>query len=385
MSDGEASVSSAIQLRWSSIYAFMKCMRKYDLSYRQHLVKRTGADNRARVLGSHVHAGIEAALRASFAGEKSVTKLVTAAVNGVRTYNRNELKEDQKRYDWETKTFVPDTAYFSMMADVLISAIAIIRYQVPRIGLGTRYRVATIRDVMGDTDMVDGDIDRAMIEWNFNVPIILENGNAYILSGTVDSVLQDIKTGEYIIFDWKCRAIIPPELLVDLDGQLKFYAAVINKLGGKISQTCQYQIRSNVPQPAKLTDKTKKVSTQNISSTWEVWAESVRALGLNPDDYADTMKPKMKDETAFTCPIRTPVTPISAHLIMNNVLQIGEAIRYAEEHSQFPAIPSSVGCQFCEFKSYCRVADHGGDLKYIIETEYDYGLVDEDEFDTVEE
>lgn len=304
-----------ITLRWTSVRTYLGCQRRYDLAFRQQLVRQQSSETRARILGSHVHAGIAAALEHAFYAPAGTAPsdlgLVTAAVGGARQYNQDQTETDKKVYDHDTRTWRRDEDYYLMMRDVLVQAIAILRYQVPRIGLGTRYRVPSVaevitnsqRDTLVPSDQVTSDYRVPMIEWTFAESWVLENGNPYILTGTIDTVLQDIETGEYIIWDWKTRQQMPQERLIDLDGQLKLYAAVLNRMGARITRACQYQIRDRVPQPVKLTDKKGKISTANILTTWEVWSEDCRRMGEDPEKYREVMMPKMHPPEDFTRPV----------------------------------------------------------------------------------
>lgn len=379
-------MSNPIVLRWSSILAFMHCQRKYQLAYVKNISRKPGIDSRALILGSHVHAGIQAALESSFKG-RDTDKQVFAAIAAVRQYNRENTELGRTVLDYETRSQVRDDEYYAMMTDVLIQAEMMLRFQIPRIGLGTKYRVASVGEVLhGSAGIGVLDVE-PMIEWKFEQtfqspnpigfqPAIkgVKGGHVYqdyIITGTIDTVLQDIETGEYLIFDWKTRSVMPREKLVDLDGQLRLYAAIVNRLAGRtvITQTCQYQMRTSVPKQAELTTK-GKVSMAAIASTWAVWSKSLIDMGLDPADYEEQMRPKLRAETDYTNPIFTPVTPLSSKLILENVLRIGEAIRYAETHNSWPSIPSLTGCQFCSFTNICRVQDFGGDVDYVVESEY---------------
>lgn len=365
---------SVITLRWSSIAAYMGCQRKYDFAYNQGLVRKPGPEAAARILGSHVHAGIDAALRLSFDHDAPTIDLVTQVVAAARRYNHETRNHDQKVYDWETRTFVPDIDYRVMMDNLLEQAITILRYQVPRIGLGTKYRVASVGEVIGGSTSEYEAHEDPMVEWQFTEPFEFD-GNDYLITGTADTVLQDIETGEYLLVDWKTRAVMPDERLVDLDGQLKLYAAVINHLAGKnvITRTCQWQLLTKVPQPVKLTEKKREVSKAAPASTWEIWSESVAALGLDPEDYRAEMEPKMHAPGFYSRPVFTPVTPAASHRTLDNVLRIGEMIRYSRERQSWPSLPSLKGCQWCDFKNLCRVRAYGGDEQFVIDTEYEIG------------
>lgn len=396
-----------ITLRWSSLYAFMKCQRKYRLAYKEGWRRRVSSESRALILGSAIHAGIQDALNLiHYAPESDAAALTAAARQGARDWLARHHDPDKQVYDWDRREWVPDEEYDLMMRDVEVQALNVLAYQIPRIGLGTKYRVPTVAEVIGrDPEFcytcetygavdagrcevcgADSTLNLPAIEWQFSEVFRLENGNEYEITGTIDTVLQDIETGEYIVADWKSRANIPPERLIDLDGQLKLYGAIINHMAGYpvITKTLQYQMRTLVPKPARITEKKRQVSVASISSTWEVWSESVRQLGLDPEQYREQMEPKLHPPEHFTLAVFTPITPIGNKLAIDNALRIGEAIRFAETTGSFPGIPHSMGCQFCGFKNYCRTLEVGGDTETVLAMDYEQGEFDAFE-DDVEE
>lgn len=357
-----------LKLRWSSVLAFAKCQRKYDYTYNQHLTRKTGLDTRARTLGSHVHAGVAAALLASFEGG-SVDSMVEAAVRAVRVYNTENTNQEQTVFNYERQRKEPDEPYLHMMADILIQAIQIVRYQVPRLGIGTKYRVVSDIDIFGTNES-----GKPLVEWHF----VCEAG-AFEVTGTIDAVLQDIDTGEYVLVDWKTRGVIPDHRLIDLDGQLKLYAAAVNNLAHSsiITKVIQFQLRSIVPKPAKLTEKRQEVSVAAASSTWEVWAESLSSIGIDPEPYRAQMTPKLHPAEDFTLAVVSPVTRYSTALIINDVLGYGQAIMDSTARGFFPGIQSVMGCQFCDFKRLCATRQNGGDIQHVIDNEYEVVSVEE--------
>ncbi len=392
-----------LNLHWSSVLTAAKCLQKYKLSYVDNLQKKAGKDSRAMILGSHVHAGIALALIDAFNGASPEHQL-TAAIRGARMYAADNIKTNQTIYDWEKGEDVPDVGYQQMMADILIQAIAVLRYQYPRLGIGTRYRVASTDEVFEDHSDADPERGTPFVEWHFERQSSIYNGamgldsdgnftvplaDTFILGGTVDAVLVDLQTKEYVIIDWKTRAVIPNLALVDLDGQLKLYAAVINAIANArvITQAIQWQLRSVVPKPVVLTEKTKEVSKANISTTWEVWSESVRAMGLDPEKWRDSMGPKMHPATDYTLAVASPITRASSSVVPQSILQYGQIIANAERTGAYPMIPSSMGCQFCSFKRICQTRINGGDVDFVIEKEFEQKTTDLDEigeFDQVE-
>lgn len=390
-------ITDVIPLRWSSISYFARCQRRYSLGYIQHFIRKPGPESRARILGNHIHAGFQAALLLHFRdGRVGAEALKNAAVAASRKFNQDNIIQGKTYFDYESKSEKIDSAYYEMMQDVVIQANHVLNYQIPRIGLGTKYRVASIGEVLGFDVGPSILNDHPFVEWNFHQPVFWSNAAGfdgsyeYDITGTVDAVLYDLQTKEYVVFDWKSRKAMPQTRLIDLDGQLKLYAAIINHRAAgsgikqQIAHTVQYNMLTAVPKPVTLTEKKREVSKSVGSTTWEVWSESLRGMGLDPADYEE-LREKMHAASWFTNPVSTPVTPISSRAILLNVLQWGEAIRIGMTTGSFPALPSMTGCQYCDFKSYCAAHDNGGDIDFVLQNDYMPGDPDGDEMEeTVE-
>lgn len=385
----------SIDLRWSGQYAFMKCQRRYRLEYIEGWHKRPSVESRARFLGSAVHAGLQDVLHLVHANpDAPEAAKLRAARDGMLAWVNEHYDIQREKWDYERREWVSDDAYHLMVEDVRRAAYTVLAYQVPRLGFGSRYLVPTVGEVLGRDaqfcyacetygSVESGRCTRCgkdslnslpAIEWNFNTTVTTEEG-PYNFTGTIDAVLKDAETGEYVVADWKVRQMFHDERLVDLDGQLKFYAAIINYEAAVpvITKTLQIQLLNRTPKPAKLTEKTRRVSLAAIASTWEVWSQSVAALGLDPEQYRAEMEPKLQSPEHYTRLVETPVPLAQNHYILANALQIGHAIRRSIENDSFPGIPSSMGCQYCPFKNYCRVLEVGGDTEAVLELEYEQG------------
>lgn len=354
-------------LRWSSIGAFMKCQRRYEYAYFRKLVRK-GRPSRPLLLGSVVHAGLQGALVHSYTDPNATDReLVKAAILGTQLYRRQN--QDMKAVDWKGER---DENYFIAWMDVMKTAEQILSYQVPRIGLGKRWRVASTSDVFGAENA-------PMVEYNFHAMLDKDTE----LTGTIDAVMRDTETGELVLFDWKTRGAMPDERLVDMDGQLKFYAMALELMGSApIRRVVQYQIKNTAPKPAELTEKKKQVSRGNISSTWEVWSASLIGLGYNPNDFLD-MRDKLPHEREFTNPIETMLNDVIINRYTQNVLMIARAVRFAETNGEFPALQSIANCKYCEFAPVCSIGEAGGNVDFVMQTEYETGEAKVDDNDTL--
>ena len=371
-------MSDQLSLSWSGMNAFMSCPRKYQLGYIEGLVRPDSGHSLTPVTGSHVHAGWEAALRSRFEHpQAALGSLVRDALFGIRNYRIENLDASRQIYSYEENKFVPDEAYFSMMDRAFDDAREIIEYQVPRFDW-ERYQPVSLEDLFGDraAEILEHStslhrVDQPLVEWAFALPARFEDGSTATVNGVIDAVVFDRQQVEYIMIDWKTRRSMPDPVLVALDGQLQLYGAVINAFAGEslIRRGVMYQIAMSVPKQAKTTQK--NVPSMAIpGSTWEVWSNSVKMLGFDPEDYREDMLPKMQPPEHYTNPVEIALNLDVDRRTFENLAEAVSLITSATEAETFPGILSSTGCQFCPFKKICHAYQGGGDADTIIQKEF---------------
>lgn len=389
-----------LRLSWSSIQSFLSCQRKYDLTYRENIQRIPSAASRLMMLGSTVHAGIEAALQAEFeidyhqnAGR--VDWLVTAAVTRAREYVEQSTIPNKKIKDYSNGGVLTlDQDYYNMMREVSQLAVSLLRFHIPLIGLGDRYLVPTVRDVVSglppEYRHEEGQEPIPAIEWHFEFPVD-ENT---ILSGYIDTILWDTVEQEYVIVDWKTRGSFPDDRMALIDGQLHLYAAVVNSMAehingvSPINRVMMYQLKTKTPSPASIHAKTGIPNTgaRSYDTTWEVWKATL-PKGIDPDRYWNVMKDKVKQPSEFQHPVMGAVTDTSSQLAVDNVKAAVYAIRAAlESGTPLPAILSSNKCQWCDFTMLCtNVLRYGGDPSSILSEFYQPRSTDAIELEMAEE
>lgn len=358
--------SKGLTVSWSKMQTFLKCQRQYELSYVEGLDAKPKADDRPKLLGSAIHAAIQAAIQYVFQtvtpDEKELTRL---AVQAARNYIRDNTVANATVYNYERGQHEVNSAYYDMMNELLIVAPVLAEYHVPRIGIGKRFRPVS------RGELVKGAGDTCAVEWTINHKL-----KTHTITGIVDTVLWDEEAGDYVIVDWKVRDSFPHDTMALLDGQLHLYAAILNAQGAKIGRVCMFQLKSKTPSPASISVRTSLPNTGAASydTTWEYWVKTLPA-GINPEEYREQMLPKLKQDSDFIRPVFNGVTATSSSLALDNALQTITAMVQANKQlakgEGLPAVLSSTQCRFCPFWRLCAGAlRYGGDVTEVVETEY---------------
>lgn len=322
---------SEVRVSWSGLTKLLSCPRSYELAYIDRLEAKPSAADRSRILGSAFHAGIAA----HFMGENPIAAA------------RDTLSN-------------PPQDLAPMYNELVVLVGELLSYYLPDL---SDYKI-----VYKD-EIVPTEPHEPAVEWKIEVPF-----DNYIVTGIIDAVVRDTLTGEVIIMDWKLRSQFLPMDISGLDGQLHFYAAALNQMAGKqvINSVCQWQFRAKLPSPASISLRNSKPNTgaESYDTTWRRWCETLPA-GIDPSEYEELMKPKMKNDGDFSMPTLTIVTPTSNTMAIANTQAAVYMLKALKNLDAMPALMSSMNCKFCEFSRLCSGAlRYGGNIQPVVDEYY---------------
>lgn len=373
-----------LRLSWSAIQSFLSCQRKYDLTYNENLQRKPSAAHRNLILGSAFHAGLEEALLDTFEGEYhqmvgTQEWCVSRAVAAAKRYIAQSTVKNKEIKDWENGGVkVRDDQYYAMLLDTEVVVTALLRFHIPLIGLGTRYTVPTVADVLSGQPPeyrgTDGTPIPA-IEWHFEYQLDPDT----VISGYIDSIVWDNEVGEYVMIDWKTRGTFPDDAMAMIDGQLHLYAAIVNDMALQhsgvtpINKVLMYQMKTKTPSPASIHAKngTPNTGAASYDTTWEHWKATL-PKGINPDRYYEVMKNKVKQPTDFQRLVDAAATEVSGMMALDNIRAAVSSIRSALDSGKpMAAILSSDKCKWCDFMMLCgNVLRYGGDASTLLSEFY---------------
>lgn len=322
---------------WSEMQTFMECNRKWWLRYGEGLEPKGGDDGYNRLLGSAFHAGM-----AEYADTLDIGRAIQSA----------------SEYLSENTQATSDQEYLDMVNNVHSDVYTMLRYYLPRTGIGTQYRVALVGELFPDAP----DADARMVEWSFHTDKI---------KGTIDAVLFDNETEEYVLVDWKTRSSFPFDDAAHLDGQLHLYIAALKVMtDAPLNRAIMWQFKVKTPAPASISKVNNLPNTGAASydTTWEEWCRTLPD-GIKPEKYETLMRPKLKTDDDFMRKTEILITPQSVYNTvtvtqgvlsqMENVGKLGMA-----EPMLVPAIQSVHACKMCPFYRLCGgVLRYGGDVE----------------------
>lgn len=399
---------------WSEMQSFMKCQRQHELTYHENLQKIPTKASEARIFGTVMHAAMAANLHNQHRPYEQRRKIAANEAHRVI-----DLETLPNKLLQTANGEVIDTFYYMMMEEMHYFVPVLIEYVLQHIDLD-RFYVPKAGEILplGDWAFCDNckgsglvnvaskscpscfgigfdktygrmcgcveakdcsacagsgystaKAEALMIEWRF------EHG---YFNGIIDAMLCDRHTQDIILVDWKFRKQFPNSEVAALDGQLPFYAAVLNGMGAQITKTIMWQIRRSVPKPATI-NQNGMPSIAAQDTTWEYWVETLPSdlrdkLHLN--EWRDKLEGKLKDTADYINPIINHVNETSSDLAMDNALAVVRSMEFArklyEEGHAMPAALNTEACKFCDFFTLCRSPfKWGGDARELIALEYE--------------
>jgi len=209
-----------------------------------------------------------------------------------------------------------------------------------------------------------------LIEFPVEVPI--DDGDSYI--GYIDWVARHKPSGQVWLWDFKFRKSLQVDWVEEMDLQKPIYMKHVTDLGIDPIGTICGQIKSTAPKKPAMTKK-GTLSKAKITTTWEIYRDTVIENGLDIADYED-MKDKLKD-VEFIRLSRAFRTHEELQRTWDTVF-IRSVKQIKTQSTSFEPPPRSIGfmnCNNCKFRDIC-IEDLKGrdteDLKNQFQRREDY-------------
>lgn len=187
-----------------------------------------------------------------------------------------------------------------------------------------------------------------LIEFPVEVP--LDDGDSYI--GYIDWVARHKPSGQVWLWDFKFRKSFQADWVEEIDLQKPVYMKHVIDLGIDPIGTICGQIKSTAPKKPAMTKK-GTLSKAKITTTWEMYRDTVIENGLDVADYED-MQDKLKD-MEFIKLSRAFRTHEELERTWDTVFV--RSVNQIKNQTLLPEPPPrSIGymnCNFCQFRDIC--------------------------------
>lgn len=208
-------------------------------------------------------------------------------------------------------------------------------------------------------------------ELAFQVPLRSPTGRKFrppvYYAGRIDKLIQDAH-GKIWIAEFKTWSQIDLDRL-KLEMQPSAYIWALRQQYDLEVEGVMYTIlRKKVPRRPALLVSGELSRARNIDTTYEVYLDTIREHGLDPEDYQDVLEVlKEKGNTFF---IREPVRRTK-----KEIEEFGERLYSIVREMLDPKLPiypspEPLKCRTCQFKPVCIALAEGQDVDFILQTQY---------------
>jgi hypothetical protein len=365
---------SKTKISHSEMYALKTCPRRWAYQYKERLQRKGKRSTYNMLVGSAVHAGLAAALREVFVRQKTDAKNLSYPINAAEILKAGVVGVQEWQMAENSKVDINLTWANDILIDISSAAYiakSVLTYQLPQFDFDNVWYVLSIFDVLGEGYSPDEPFIEYPFEWALP--------GSFFLKGAIDAALYNAEDGRSYIIDWKVRGVIGSAQQAEMDGQLPLYlAALVYNRYGDVSKgdewaIAMWELLNEVPRPAALTTKLVPSLTKQ-KTTWDVWAESIRVAGFNPESYRAQMEGKLRSPETYR---RMTIIPRSPALLEDALQTAGAWASLAKQYTENSATSSALAvynymtCQMCPYKLLCNAQRHGDNVDYLLATEFE--------------
>lgn len=321
-------------LSYSRTAEWLRCRYRWGLHYERKVSPR--ADNRAPHLGSAVHVGMAAALRAHAVGlaESQIYLELNMAITAFTV----EYLDSHTLFDEEVVA----------AEEICDTAISIATRAIKWLNLDDWETV-----VHDDIPLIDRQVVIPLKGWAG-------------FQGYFDWVALHKPTGQIWLIDHKVRKQFQPVESEEVSLQMATYQRILRKMGINAVGSRTLQIRSSMPSTPTL-NKNGAMSRSQITTDWPTYEKALIASGLNPDDYREEMQPKLVAPFQMWATAYRGPAEIEA-VWQQTIVPASREMHYKRRY--FPRNMGFMNCQGCWAKRICLEELRGSDIDWIIDAEF---------------
>ncbi len=197
----------------------------------------------------------------------------------------------------------------------------------------------------------------------------VDMGDGITFVGYIDKIAID-EAGRQWVMDHKSHKNLPDEDARFSDLQLVFYVDMAPRAGyGEIAGIIWDYVRTKPPAIPEQLKNGQLTKRQNIDTTYEVYLDTIKAHGLNPDDYAEMLTMLKEKPNDFFRRVKMPA-PNKAMIetvkrdLKHTAFEIRELGDVANERTM------TRDCKMCAYYLLCQTELRGMDAEFIRKTEY---------------
>jgi len=213
-----------------------------------------------------------------------------------------------------------------------------------------------------ETEQLNGE---PMVEKELIVPLFGWGG----YHGFLDWVAIDKNTGARWLIDFKVRKEMIPDESEEVNFQMATYQQLLAYHGLPTVGTINLQIQAKLPKIPKI-NKDGSVARSDIKTDWPTYRQTVIDSNNDPNDYLDMMEKLLLKE--FFRKSLAYRGPQEVQNIWDEIV-VPASLDMANQNTQdnlFYRNMNYMNCKMCGMTDYCLEDLRGGDIEFLLKTQY---------------
>jgi hypothetical protein len=231
-----------------------------------------------------------------------------------------------------------------------------------------RSYLATYRLVDKGLRVIDSEVDELITlpngdQFNFIIDLIYEEPDGGIW-------LKDYKT---------VKNFMPSDFML-LDVQLTSYFWGAEKMGYKPLRGVEFdELITKPPTIPETLQNGRLTERKNLACDAYTYYATIKAMGLDPQDYRETLLRLKQQHTRWFRRTRLPKDPPTTKRVMRELMMTSAEWKRAKRLGHFPRSPMKDCTWDCDYQSLCQIDLMGGDISDIVKLQFDIKHRDRDD------
>lgn len=326
----------------SQLTAHMSCPKKWEYGYKEGLTPRV--DRPFLTIGRLCHVGMQYAMLHKHFNDAGPDYTIEQSLRCGLTYMEDEYTEYM-----ENNCFLAEE--IPTLEEMYRGAVSVFG-QAWQAFNPDRWEVICVSTKKGGEEI-------PALELHFVIPCSGSKG----LHGYIDAILRDRETADVWCVDYKFRSFFEDETEEAYNIQNAVYTRACFKLGIPITGTLTWQ-HSNTPPSFPSVNKNGTISRAKIKTTWQVYSDFCKQMGVDPAEYEEEMVPKLSEIEWCRCTTEYRNKPTTDRIWNDVIVPEAYAVKASYKKPNYRRM-YAWNCKLCQFRDLCQAELRGYDADYI--------------------
>lgn len=208
-----------------------------------------------------------------------------------------------------------------------------------------------------------------IVDSELNEIVPLPNGDEF--NFIIDLVVEESDGGLWLWDHKTVKSFMPADFTL-MDAQLARYFWAAEAMGYKPLRGVMFnEIITKPPTPPEMLKSGRLTERQNLQCDVYTYLATVRAYGLQPQDYRDTLLRLKSQSDRWYRRSRLPRDRGLVKVTMDEMMWTADEMRTAHDTGRYPRSVQKDCAWSCDFLEPCMIQMMGGDIRDVVKLRYE--------------